>query len=278
LRRGSWRWLRARVTPSDRLVRSGDARVLGELIDVAVRGAEVDPGVPTFVDSGLIEDLHTGGPQFGGRVLDVVDQEPGDRASGEVAVTVTCVSTSSTPWRPWSTGQTPTRRWPSSIASSAWIHRRIANSMASPQASGPSEAGWRSPNGCSAQMARRVFDQHKRVTSHVRLGGSRRRHEAGRVGRASPSATGRAAGRAQVREEGEVRHERTDDLGARDTGPIHARVSLNLVRTALRPSSPSHDLVRRDTRWPGGGAAVTGLLAGVPTPATRRRPPRRRAR
>jgi hypothetical protein len=25
----------------------------------------------------------------------------------------------------------------------AWIHRRIANSMASPQASGPYEAGWR---------------------------------------------------------------------------------------------------------------------------------------
>src|SRR4029453_5995630 len=64
----------------------GDARVLGELIDVAVRGAEVDPGVPTFVDSGLIEDLHTGGPQFGGRVLDVVDHKPGHRASGEGAV------------------------------------------------------------------------------------------------------------------------------------------------------------------------------------------------
>src|SRR5829696_982390 len=71
------------------LVRSGDARILGELIDVAVRGAEVDPGVPTFVDSGLIEDLHTGGPQLRGRGLDVVDQEPGDRAGGEVAVDFT---------------------------------------------------------------------------------------------------------------------------------------------------------------------------------------------
>jgi hypothetical protein len=34
------------------LVRSGDARVLGELIDVAVRGAEVDPGVAAVVDPG----------------------------------------------------------------------------------------------------------------------------------------------------------------------------------------------------------------------------------
>jgi len=32
-------------------VRSRDARVLGELIEVAVRGAEVDPGVPTGVDA-----------------------------------------------------------------------------------------------------------------------------------------------------------------------------------------------------------------------------------
>jgi hypothetical protein len=31
-------------------VRPGNARVLGELIDVAVGGAEVDPGVPAVVD------------------------------------------------------------------------------------------------------------------------------------------------------------------------------------------------------------------------------------
>jgi hypothetical protein len=67
-------------------VGSGDARVLGELVDVAVRGAEVDPGVPAVVDSGLEEDLHAGGPQLGGCGRDVVDQEAGDRASGEVAV------------------------------------------------------------------------------------------------------------------------------------------------------------------------------------------------
>jgi hypothetical protein len=39
-------------------VGSGDARVLGELIDVAVWGAEVHPGVAAVVDPGLIEDLH----------------------------------------------------------------------------------------------------------------------------------------------------------------------------------------------------------------------------
>jgi hypothetical protein len=33
--------------------------VLGELVDVAVRGAEVDPGVPAVVDPGLKEDLHS---------------------------------------------------------------------------------------------------------------------------------------------------------------------------------------------------------------------------
>jgi hypothetical protein len=60
-------------------VRSGDARVLGELIDVAVRGAEVDPGVAAVVDLGLEEDLNAGGPQLSSCGLDiVVDQEPDD--------------------------------------------------------------------------------------------------------------------------------------------------------------------------------------------------------
>jgi hypothetical protein len=67
-------------------VGSGDARVVGELVDVAVRGAEVDPGVAAAVDPGLIEDLHAGGAQFGGCGRDVVDQEPGDRAGDELAV------------------------------------------------------------------------------------------------------------------------------------------------------------------------------------------------
>jgi hypothetical protein len=66
------------------LVWSGDARVLGELIEVAVRGAEVDPGVAAVVDPGFQEDLHPGGPQLGRRGVDVVDQEAGDRAGGEV--------------------------------------------------------------------------------------------------------------------------------------------------------------------------------------------------
>jgi hypothetical protein len=43
-------------------VGSGDARVLSELIDVAVRGAEVDPGVAAVVDPGLEQDLDPGGP------------------------------------------------------------------------------------------------------------------------------------------------------------------------------------------------------------------------
>ena len=57
---------------------SGDARVLGELVEVAVRGAEVDPGVAAVVDPGLEEDLHAGGSQLGGCGLEVVDQEPSD--------------------------------------------------------------------------------------------------------------------------------------------------------------------------------------------------------
>jgi hypothetical protein len=58
------------------LVWSGDAGILSELIDVAVRGAEVDPGVAAVVDPGLEEDLQAGGAQLGGRGFDVVDQEP----------------------------------------------------------------------------------------------------------------------------------------------------------------------------------------------------------
>jgi hypothetical protein len=46
----------------------------------------VHPGVPAIVDPRLKDDLDTGRPQPRGRVLDVVDQESGDRAGGEVAV------------------------------------------------------------------------------------------------------------------------------------------------------------------------------------------------
>jgi hypothetical protein len=49
-------------------LRSGDARVLGELVDVAVRGAKAHPAVAAVVDPGLVEDLHAGGPKLGGRV------------------------------------------------------------------------------------------------------------------------------------------------------------------------------------------------------------------
>jgi hypothetical protein len=52
---------------------------LGQLVDVAVRGAEVHPGVAAVVGLRPEEELGSGGSQLGGRVLDVVDQEPDDR-------------------------------------------------------------------------------------------------------------------------------------------------------------------------------------------------------
>ena len=72
-----------------RLVRSGHARVLSELIEVAVWGAEVHLGVPAVIDPRFEEDLHSGGSQLGDRAVDVVDQEAGDGAGGEVAVDIT---------------------------------------------------------------------------------------------------------------------------------------------------------------------------------------------
>jgi hypothetical protein len=70
-----------------RLVRSGNARVLSELIDVAVRGTEVYPGVPAVIDPGLEEDLRSCRSQFSGGGVDVVDQEPRDGAGGEWRLT-----------------------------------------------------------------------------------------------------------------------------------------------------------------------------------------------
>jgi hypothetical protein len=75
-----------------RLVRSGHARVLGELIGVAVPGTEVHPRVPAVIDPRLEEDLHCCRPQFSGGGVDVVDQEPRDGAGGEGAVDVTVAS------------------------------------------------------------------------------------------------------------------------------------------------------------------------------------------
>jgi hypothetical protein len=67
---------------------SGDARVLGELVEVAVRGAEMDPGIAALVEPRVEEDLHASGSQLGGRGLDVVDQESGHRAGGEVPIDI----------------------------------------------------------------------------------------------------------------------------------------------------------------------------------------------
>lgn len=59
---------------------------MGELVEVAVGGAEVHPGVAAGIGRWLQEELDPGRAQLGGRGLEVVDQEPGHRAGGEVAV------------------------------------------------------------------------------------------------------------------------------------------------------------------------------------------------
>ena len=50
-------WDGGRPASATIFVWSGDARVLGELIDAAVRGAEVDPGVPAVVDPSPIHSI-----------------------------------------------------------------------------------------------------------------------------------------------------------------------------------------------------------------------------
>jgi hypothetical protein len=64
----------------------GIPSITDTLIEVAVRGTEMHPGVAAVIDPGLEQDLHAGRPQLGRRGLDVVDQEPRHRAGGEVAV------------------------------------------------------------------------------------------------------------------------------------------------------------------------------------------------
>jgi hypothetical protein len=59
--------------------RAGDPGVLGELVEVAVGGAEVHPGVAAGIGRWLQEELDPGRAQLGGRGLEVVDQEPGHR-------------------------------------------------------------------------------------------------------------------------------------------------------------------------------------------------------
>jgi hypothetical protein len=69
-------------------MRPRNARILGELIDVAVRRAEVHPGITDFVRLSEQEDFNPVGPKLTGGRLDVVDQEACDWARREVTIDV----------------------------------------------------------------------------------------------------------------------------------------------------------------------------------------------
>ena len=69
------------------LMRPRNARILGELIDVAVRRTEVHPGITAFVLLSK-EDVNPVGPKLTGGRLDVVNKEACDRARREVAIDV----------------------------------------------------------------------------------------------------------------------------------------------------------------------------------------------
>jgi hypothetical protein len=70
------------------LIRPRNARILGELIDVAVRRAEVHPGITALVLLSEQEDFNPIGPKLGGGRLDIVDKEACDRTRCEVAINV----------------------------------------------------------------------------------------------------------------------------------------------------------------------------------------------
>ena len=69
-------------------MRPRNARILGELIDVAVRRAEVHPGIAAFVLLSEQEDFNPVGPKLGGGRLDVVNKEACDGTRREVAIDV----------------------------------------------------------------------------------------------------------------------------------------------------------------------------------------------
>jgi hypothetical protein len=69
-------------------MRPRNARILGELIDVAVRRTEVHPGITAFVLLSK-EDVNPVEPKLTGGRLDVVNKEACDRARREVTIDVT---------------------------------------------------------------------------------------------------------------------------------------------------------------------------------------------
>jgi hypothetical protein len=69
-------------------MRPRNARILGELIDVAVRRAEVHPGIAAFVLFSEQEDFNPVGLKLTGGRLDVVNKEACDGTRREVAIDV----------------------------------------------------------------------------------------------------------------------------------------------------------------------------------------------
>src|SRR5512133_3034629 len=69
------------------LHRSRNARILGELIDVAVWRPKVHPGISALVFRG-VQDFDASGPEFAGRCIDVVHKKPNNRPGREVTVHV----------------------------------------------------------------------------------------------------------------------------------------------------------------------------------------------
>jgi hypothetical protein len=70
-------------------MRPRNARILGELIDVAIRRAEVHPGITAFVPFSEQEDFNPVGPKLTGSRHDVVNKEACDGTRREVAIDVT---------------------------------------------------------------------------------------------------------------------------------------------------------------------------------------------
>ena len=69
------------------LVGTGNAGILGELVDVAVRRPEVHPAVTARVFL-LMQNLDSAGPELVGGCIDVVYEKADNWSGGEVAVHV----------------------------------------------------------------------------------------------------------------------------------------------------------------------------------------------